>query len=149
METYGVIASHEAAPDRFTVWSNFQGPFVLHPLMSGALGVPGNRLRLISPPASGGSFGIKQAVHAYIVLLCAVSRLAGAPVKWTEDRLEHLAASSSATDRAGSIKAAFTADGELTGLHFMNICNMGAYIRGAGAGLDIPHAGATPMAATG
>src|SRR4051812_2816862 len=35
METCGVIAHFEPAPDRFTVWSNFQGPFVLHPLMAG------------------------------------------------------------------------------------------------------------------
>ena len=129
METYGVIAQYEAMPDRFAVWSNFQGPFVLHPLMSGALGVPGNRLRLVSPPASGGSFGIKQGVYAYIVLMCAVSRLTGCPVKWTEDRLEHLSASSSATDREGTVRAAFSKDGILDALCFRNICNMGAYIR--------------------
>ena len=129
METYGIVAQFEQVPDRYNVWSNFQGPFVLHPLMAGALGVPGNRLRLITPPASGGSFGIKQGTYAYIVLLCAVSRLAGAPVKWIEDRLEHLSASSSATDRAGTVRAAFADDGELTALRFENICNMGAYIR--------------------
>src|SRR5262249_10289473 len=55
METIGVIAAHERAPERFTVWSNFQGPFVLQPLMAGALKIPGNRLRLITAPASGGS----------------------------------------------------------------------------------------------
>ena len=97
--------------------------------MAGALGVPGNRLRLISPPASGGSFGIKQGVYPYIVLMCAVSRLLGCPVKWIEDRLEHLSASSSATDRAGSMLLRLPMRGELTGLHFKNICNMGAYIR--------------------
>lgn len=129
METYGVIAQYQPTPDRFTVWSNFQGPFVLHPLLSGALGVPGNRLRLISPPASGGSFGIKQAVSSYIVLLAAVSRIAGHPVKWTEDRLEHLMASSSAADRSGTVEGAFGEDGELTALRFHNICNMGAYVR--------------------
>lgn len=129
METYGVIAQYEAMPDRYAVWSNFQGPFVLHPLMCGALGVPGNRLRLISPPASGGSFGIKQGVYPYIVLMCAVSRLAGCPVKWIEDRLEHLSASSSATDRAGTVRAAFSKTGALEALHFRNVCNMGAYIR--------------------
>ncbi len=129
METYGVIANFERAPDRFTVWSNFQGPYVLHPLMAGALRVPGNRLRLISPPASGGSFGIKQAVFAYIVLLCGVSRIAGVPVKWTEDRLEHLMASSSASDRLGSVEAAFTNDGQLQALRYVNHVNLGAYIR--------------------
>jgi 2-furoyl-CoA dehydrogenase large subunit len=129
METYGVIAHHEPHPDRYTVWSNFQGPFVLHPLMAAALGVPGNRLRLLTPQASGGSFGLKQAVFAYVVLMCAVSRIVGVPVKWTEDRLEHLLASSAATDRLGDVEGAFTAEGELIGLRFRNWVNLGAHIR--------------------
>jgi 2-furoyl-CoA dehydrogenase large subunit len=129
METFGVIASFEASPDRFTVWSNFQGPYVLHPLMAGALRVPGNRLRLVTPQASGGSFGIKQAVFAYIVLLCGVSRKLGVPVKWIEDRLEHLMASSAASDRKGVVEGAFSAGGELTALRYVNHANLGAYIR--------------------
>jgi 2-furoyl-CoA dehydrogenase large subunit len=129
IETYGVIAHFERAPDRYTVWSNFQGPFVIQPLMAGALRVPGNRLRLITPPSSGGSFGIKQAILSYIVLLAAVSRKTGLPVKWIEDRTEHLTAASASSDRLGTIAAAFTRDGILTGLRFKNIANMGAYIR--------------------
>ena len=69
------VAQFERAPDRFTVWSNFQGPFILHALMAGALQVPGNRLRLITAPNSGGSFGIKQAMFPYMVLLAAASRV--------------------------------------------------------------------------
>lgn len=129
METYGVIAHFERAPDRYTVWSNFQGPFVIQPLMAGALRVPGNRLRLITPPSSGGSFGIKQAILSYIVLLAAVSRKTGLPVKWIEDRAEHLTAASASSDRLGTIAAAFHKDGKLTGLRFKNVANMGAYIR--------------------
>jgi 2-furoyl-CoA dehydrogenase large subunit len=129
IETFGVIAHFERAPDRYTVWSNFQGPFVIQPLMASALRVPGNRLRLISPPSSGGSFGIKQAVLSYIVLLAAVSRKTGVPIKWIEDRAEHLTAASASSDRLGTIAAAFQKDGKLTGLRFKNIANMGAYIR--------------------
>jgi 2-furoyl-CoA dehydrogenase large subunit len=129
IETFGVIAHFERAPDRYTVWSNFQGPFVIQPLMAGALRVPGNRLRLITPPSSGGSFGIKQAILSYIVLLAAVSRKTGLPVKWIEDRAEHLTAASASSDRLGTIAGAFQADGKLTALRFKNIANMGAYIR--------------------
>ncbi len=124
-----MIAQFERAPDRYTVWSNFQGPFVIQPLMAGALRVPGHRLRLITPPASGGSFGIKQAILSPIVLLAAVSRKAGVPVKWIEDRAEHLTAASASSDRLGTIAAAFTRDGELTALRFKNVANMGAFIR--------------------
>ena len=129
METYGVIANFEPHPERYTVWANFQGPFVLQPLMAASLSVPGNRLRIITPPNSGGSFGIKQAVFAYMVLMAAVSRLLGVPVKWTEDRLEHLMASSSAADRIGSVEGAFSKEGELLGLRYRNIVNLGAYVR--------------------
>jgi 2-furoyl-CoA dehydrogenase large subunit len=129
METFGVIAQFERAPDRYTVWSNFQGPFVIQPLMAGALRVPGHRLRLITPPASGGSFGIKQAILSPIVLLAAVSRKTGVPVKWIEDRAEHLTAASASSDRLGTIAAAFARDGELTALRFKNVANMGAFIR--------------------
>jgi 2-furoyl-CoA dehydrogenase large subunit len=129
METFGVIAHFERAPDRYTVWSNFQGPFVIQPLMAGALRVPGNRLRLITPQSSGGSFGIKQAILSYIVLLAAVSRKTGLPIKWIEDRAEHLTAASASSDRLGTIAGAFQKDGKLTGLRFKNIANMGAYIR--------------------
>ena len=58
-------------------------------------GCPGSKLRLITPPDSGGSFGIKSAVFAYVVLMGLASRKLGVPVRWIEDRLEHLAASSS------------------------------------------------------
>ena len=58
--------------------------------MARALKVPGNRLRLRTPPDSGGSFGVKQAIFPYIVLMAIAARVAGRPVKWIEDRLEHL-----------------------------------------------------------
>ena len=129
IETYGAIAHFEAAPDRYTIWSNFPGPFILQPLMARALGIGGNQLRLIAAPNSGGSFGIKQGLYPYLVLLAAASRILGCPLKWTEDRLEHLSASSSSADRADGIEAAFDGDGHLTGLRFDNCVNVGAYVR--------------------
>jgi 2-furoyl-CoA dehydrogenase large subunit len=62
IETYGVVAEYDAAEDAYDVLANFQGPFSLHPVMARALKVPGNRLRLRTPPDSGGSFGVKQAI---------------------------------------------------------------------------------------
>lgn len=129
IETYGAIAHFETAPERYTVWSNFQGPFILQPLMARALRIPGNHLRLIAAPCSGGSFGIKQALYPYMVLLAAASRLLGCPLKWIEDRGEHLMASSASADRADEIEAAFDRNGVLTGLRFRNLVNVGAYVR--------------------
>lgn len=129
IETFGVVAHFERAPDRYTVWSNFQGPFTMYPLMCAALKVPSTRLRLISPPASGGSFGIKQAIYPYIVLLAVVSRKLGVPVKWTEDRLEHLAASSCASERVVEMTGAFSRDGKLEAVAIKQLENVGAYLR--------------------
>ena len=129
IETYGVIADFDASNGRYTVWSNFQGPFALHPIACDALRVKGHQLRLISPPSSGGSFGIKQGVYPYIVLLALAARKAGRPVKWIEDRLEHLAASSASTGRVTTVEGAFDAEGHLLALRLSQLENVGAYLR--------------------
>ena len=116
-------------PDRLTAWANFQGPFTLHGVAAAALGLRGDRLRLLTPPDSGGSFGIKAAVLPYVVLLGLASRALGVPVRWTEDRLEHLAASSAATGRATTVEAGFMEDGELVALRYDAIEDVGAYVR--------------------
>jgi len=129
IETYGVIADFDAGNGRYTVWSNFQGPYAMHPLVCDALRVRGQQLRLISSPSSGGSFGIKHGVYPYIVLIGLASRKVGRPVKWIEDRVEHLAASSAATGRATHIDGAFDGDGRLLALRLKQTENVGAYLR--------------------
>jgi 2-furoyl-CoA dehydrogenase large subunit len=129
IETYGVVAEYDPAEDAYDVLANFQGPFSLHPVMARALKVPGNRLRLRTPPDSGGSFGVKQAVFPYIVLIAAAARIAGRPVKWIEDRLEHLAASVSATNRVTTLEAAVDRDGRVAALAFDQLEDCGAYLR--------------------
>jgi 2-furoyl-CoA dehydrogenase large subunit len=129
IETYGVVASHDAAEDAFEVLANFQGPFSIHTVIARALKVPGNRLRLRTPPDSGGSFGVKQGVFPYIVLVAAAARIAGRPVKWIEDRLEHLTASVSATNRATTLTAAVAADGKVLALDWDQVEDCGAHLR--------------------
>ena len=129
IECYGVMAEYEAGSQSYNVTSNFQGPFALHPVMALALQVPANRLRFKSPPASGGSFGAKQGVFPYIVALSVASRVAGRPVKWIEDRLEHLMAATSATNRVATLRAAVTSEGKITALDWDQIDDCGAYLR--------------------
>ena len=129
IETYGVVADYDAAEDAFDVLANFQGPFSIHAVISRALKVPGNRLRLRTPPDSGGSFGVKQGVFSYIVLIAAASRAVGRPVKWIEDRLEHLTASVSATNRATTISAAVDSDGKIHALDWDQVEDCGAHLR--------------------
>ena len=129
VETYGVICDWDPARGALTAWANFQGPFTLHSVAAAALGLPGSKLRLITPPDSGGSFGIKATVYAYVVLLGLASRKLGIPVRWTEDRLEHLAGSAASTARITKLDAAFAEDGELLGLRYDAIEDVGAYLR--------------------
>jgi 2-furoyl-CoA dehydrogenase large subunit len=129
METFGVVASYDPHGDAYDVLANFQGPFSVHAVLARALNVPGNRLRLRTPPDSGGSFGVKQGVAPYIVLIAACARLVGRPVKWSEDRLEHLAASVAATNRVTRLAAAVAEDGRILALEWDQIEDCGAYLR--------------------
>ena len=63
MECYGVVADWDAAAGSLTAWANFQGPFTLHSVAAAALGLPGSKLRIITPRDSGGSFGIKSTIY--------------------------------------------------------------------------------------
>jgi 2-furoyl-CoA dehydrogenase large subunit len=129
VETYGIIANYESSEQQYTINANFHGPFVIQAIMAQALKIPGNKLRIIVPKDIGGSYGIKAGTFPYMVLLAVASRIAGCPVKWIEDRQEHLSASSSGTDRMTYIEAAVKNDGKVTGLRMKIIDNVGAYIR--------------------
>ena len=129
VECYGVVADWNAAEGSLTAWANFQGPFTLHSVAAAALGLPGSKLRLITPPDSGGSFGIKSAVFAYVVLMGLASRKLGVPVRWIEDRMEHLAASSASSGRVTGVEAGFSEEGELLGIRYDVVEDVGAYVR--------------------
>ena len=129
IETYGVIARWDALDGVCTVWSNFMGPFIMHPLTARVLGLPENRLRFIVPPDIGGSFGIKSLIYPYIALVALASKLTGVAVKWIEDRREHLLASSTGTDRVAYRELAARKDGTVLGMRFKWLDNVGGYIR--------------------
>ena len=130
MECAVVLAQWQPEDQAYDVTSNFMGPFSLHAVMALALKVPGNRLRHRVPRDSGGSFGVKQAVFPYAVLMCLASRKAGGrPVKWVEDRLEHLEAATSATARLTTIEAAVDHQGRITALRYDQVDEVGAYLR--------------------
>ena len=129
VECYGVVADWNEGTGTLTAWANFQGPYTLHSVAAAALGLRGSKLRLITPRDSGGSFGIKASVFHYVVLMGLAARRFGVPVKWIEDRLEHLAGSAVSTARTTEIEAGFTAEGELVALRYDAIEDVGAYVR--------------------
>jgi 2-furoyl-CoA dehydrogenase large subunit len=129
IECYVVVAQHNAAENSYDVLANFQGPFSMHPVMARSLRVPGPKLRLRIPPDSGGSFGIKLSVFPYVVLMALAARITSRPVKWVEDRIEHLVAASSGPNRVTKIEAAVNNDGRILALRLDQLEDYGAFLR--------------------
>jgi 2-furoyl-CoA dehydrogenase large subunit len=129
MECYVVVAAYDPIAGSYDVLANFQGPFSTHPVMARALRVPGTKFRVRIPPDSGGSFGIKLSVFPYMVLASIAARITGRPVKWVEDRAEHLLAASTGPNRITEIEAAVTKDGRILGLKLDQLEDYGAFLR--------------------
>jgi 2-furoyl-CoA dehydrogenase large subunit len=129
LETFGLIADYDPGTATYTVHSNYGGPMALQTVMAGALGVPVGQLRLVMPEHIGGNFGIKQALYPYLVVMALASRAAGCPVRWIEDRNEHLAGSSAGSERLTGIDAALDGEGRILGLRVRQLENFGAHIR--------------------
>ncbi len=129
METFAVIAEYEPMEDITTIWSNFQGPFTMHPVSVAALKTLENRLRFIVPPDIGGAFGIKSSMFPQMVMTALAAKKMGVPVKYIEDRMEHMMSSSSGTDRVTTIEVAAKKDGTILGIRKKAIDNVGAYLR--------------------
>lgn len=129
LEGYVVVADYQPGDGVYDVLCNFQGPFTVHPVMSKALRCQGSQLRIRTPAYSGGGFGVKQAIFPYVVLMCIASKRIGRPVKWVEDRFEHLTAAIAAPNRVIRAQAAVKNDGTVTAFRFEQIDDYGAYLR--------------------
>jgi len=129
IETYGVVAAFEPADGVLTIWSNFMGPFIVHPIVARALGIPENKLRFVVANDIGGSFGIKCSLFPYLTLLALAAMKTGVMVKWIEDRREHLLASGSGADRVSVREIAARKDGRILGMRYRVVDNVGAYVR--------------------
>lgn len=129
LEGYVVTADYDPATESYDVASNFQGPYTTHTVISMALRVSSAKLRMRTPNFSGGGFGVKVQIFPYVVLMGLASRIAGRPVKWVEDRLEHLSAASAAPNRVIEIAAAVKHDGRITAFRFDQLDDYGAFLR--------------------
>ncbi|QYN23869.1 xanthine dehydrogenase family protein molybdopterin-binding subunit [Amycolatopsis sp. DSM 110486] len=127
MECRAGVAQWDPADDRLTLWSGTQVPHIARNMIADLLGIPEGNVRVIAPDVGGG-FGVKAVVYPEDVALCLIARqLRGVPVKWVEDRAEHLLAATHARDHRYVVKAGFRSDGELVALDADVTCNVGAY----------------------
>jgi len=126
METRGLIASYDRASEQLTLHSSTQSPHMLRMLLPGQIDVPMEKIRVLADDVGGG-FGLKNGVQRDEVAVIAASIDLGRPVKWIEDRLEHLAVGGQAREEGADIEAAVTADGVLLGVRMDAKLNLGAY----------------------
>lgn len=126
MECRGVVAHYTPADRLLTVWSSTQMPHLVRTYIAEELNLPESRIRVVAPDVGGG-FGIKGQVFGDEVLVAWLAIKTGRPVKWIEDRREHLIASLHARDHEHTLEAYVAADGRLLGLKADITVDNGAY----------------------
>jgi aerobic carbon-monoxide dehydrogenase large subunit len=126
IECRGVLAQFEAQDDMLTVWSSTQLAHEARFFIMKMLGLDENQIRVVTPDVGGG-FGAKFILYPEEVAISAASRLLGRPVKWIEDRREHLMASIQERDQYWTLEAGFDDDGRLAGVQGDMISDGGAY----------------------
>src|SRR5262249_29685901 len=107
METRGCIASYDGESDRLLVWSANQSVGYQRDSIAGRVGMAPDGVRVRTADV-GGSFGLKISASREDVAVAAVSRELGRPVKYIEDRYEHLTATGQAREEFFDVEAAYT-----------------------------------------
>ena len=126
LEPFVVIASYDAASKRLTVWVTAQVPEVIYDGLREALGL--QDVRVIIPDVGGG-FGHKiHLIRKYVVMVALLSMKSGRPVKWVEDRSEHMMAGGHACAQEFEAEAAVKNDGTVLGLRFKEYDDVGGSI---------------------
>jgi len=126
MECRGSVADWDAANESLTFYTATQSPHMVRLLMPAQIGVPMEKIRTISEDVGGG-FGLKNGVFREDVAIAVASKDLGRPVKWIEDRAEHLATGGQAREEMADVEVAVTDDGVLLGVRMDVLLNAGAY----------------------
>lgn len=128
MEPRGVLARYYPGEQELTLWTSTQIPHLCRTQVAIMLGMPENKLRLITPEVGGG-FGSKLNVYAEEALMGWISMQLNRPVKWIEGRRENMQATIHGRGQTGYIEIGFKKDGTLTGLRYNVFADMGAYFQ--------------------
>jgi carbon-monoxide dehydrogenase large subunit len=126
MEPRGVLARYFPGEEELTVWSSTQIPHLLRTQLALMIGIPENKLRVITPEVGGG-FGSKLNVYGEEALIGWISIQLGKPVKWIETRRENMQATIHGRGQVGEIEIGFKKDGTLTGLRYNVFADLGSY----------------------
>jgi aerobic carbon-monoxide dehydrogenase large subunit len=128
LEGRGVIAQPFPARGELVLWSSTQVPHAVRASVAECLRMPHRSVRVIAPDV-GGAFGAKLNVYAEEVLVPALARRLGRPVKWIEGRSEGYLITTHGRDHVQHIEIAATRQGLIRGIRATELAAMGAYLQ--------------------
>src|SRR5881296_3028987 len=126
LEGRGVVAAWDRRDGTMTTWNSTQVAHFVQQGLTGALGLPPHKIRVIAPDLGGG-FGTKASGYAEDALVPIAATVLGRPVKWIEDRREHMSSAAHARHQTHAISLAAARDGTILGLRDRISVDLGAY----------------------
>ena len=126
IEGRGVVALWDSRLEQLTIYTACQMPHIVRTGLSECLGLDEGRVRVIAPDVGGG-FGYKGILLAEEVCLGWLAMRCGHPVRWIEDRREHLIAGANCREHHYRITGYADRDGTLRGIDCEAVVDSGAY----------------------
>ena len=128
METRGAIARYDEARDVLELHGAAKVPHWNRDTLAQMLGRKRESVQLYEGHVGGG-FGIRGEIYPEDVLVCAAALKFRKPIKWIEDRREHLIAANHSRQQTHRIRAAIDAQGHILGIEDKFFHDNGAYMR--------------------
>src|ERR1700691_2300893 len=132
MEPRGLLAEWDAASGGLRESGAGKVLCANRRILATQLGLPVDAIDMVEYDV-GGSFGARGEFYPEDFLIPFAARYVGRPVKWTEDRREHLMTINHAREAACDVEIACMRDGTILGLRGHAFVDMGAYMRTNGA----------------
>jgi aerobic carbon-monoxide dehydrogenase large subunit len=128
METRGLLAEWDAENSRLIVFGAAKVPFATRRILAGQMQLSEDAIDMIEVDVGGG-FGMRGEFYPEDFLVPFAARHINRPVKWIEDRREHLQASNHAREFDGEIELVCDRNGRILALRGHVNANIGAYMR--------------------
>jgi aerobic carbon-monoxide dehydrogenase large subunit len=132
MEPRGFVAEWNGADGKLTVWGAAKTAWYNRRVLAAALDLEVEAIDLIEVDVGGG-FGSRGEFYPEDYLIPAAAKMVGRPVKWIEDRREHMMTANHARDIECDVEIAVRRDGRFLALRGQVWADIGAYVRTNGS----------------